>query len=154
VKDYNGTNHPYPPPERTRSSIRSTEAIADPYRWMENTGTPASVRGSTPERAHPDRARRHPGKERVRKALPTCSRSHDRRAEVAGIPLFLREAEGDENQPVLYGARARSRAEVLLDPNALSAEGIVAVDWWFRRIDGRFVAYGLSRAGARKARCT
>jgi prolyl oligopeptidase len=35
----------------------------------------------------------------------------------------------------------------IVDPNALSASGIVALDWWYPSDDGHLLAYGLSEGG-------
>ncbi|HZQ35195.1 MAG TPA: prolyl oligopeptidase family serine peptidase, partial [Dehalococcoidia bacterium] len=39
----------------------------------------------------------------------------------------------------------------LVDPNALSAEGTVALDWYFPSPDGRLLAYGLSSDGSEQS---
>src|SRR5439155_2055772 len=59
---------------------------------------------------------------------------------------------GTQNQYVLYvrqGLRGEDRA--LLDVNALSEDGTVALDWWYPSRAGRQVAYGLSWHGSEQS---
>jgi len=68
--------------------------------------------------------------------------------EVYGKYYFYRRRDGNQNQPVLYvreGLEGKDR--VLLDPNTLSADGTVALDWYHPSHDGKLVAYGTSPNG-------
>ncbi|HEX4334968.1 MAG TPA: prolyl oligopeptidase family serine peptidase [Polyangiaceae bacterium] len=125
--------------------------VADPYRWLESTDTPATrawidaenrlTRGyltSIPERDHiAERLRELFDYERFR--VP----------EQHGARIVYAASKGLQNQPVLYvmdGPGGRPR--VLLDPNPLSADGTVAVSFQSMSRDGRLLAYGLSSAGS------
>ena len=68
-----------------------------------------------------------------------------------GRYLYQRR-EGSTNQPVLYvrdGLEGTDR--VAIDPNALSAEGTTALDWYHVSPDGRRLAYGLSADGSEQS---
>jgi prolyl oligopeptidase len=75
--------------------------------------------------------------------------------EKFGIPFtrggkyFYTRNDGLQNQSVHYVADSLSAApRVLLDPNALSKDGTVAVSSFAVSDDARYVAYGLSSAGS------
>jgi prolyl oligopeptidase len=124
--------------------------IVDPYLWLED-GESERVRRWTEEqnawtRAHLD-------------ALPKREEIKRRLGELLSIgnissPVprkgryFYTRREGQQNQPILYvrdGLHGRDR--VLIDPNGLSPDGTVALDWWYPSPDGKLLAYGLSRNG-------
>lgn len=155
VKDFSGTSHQYPP-ARTEAVIDTLHgrAVADPYRWMENVEE-AGVRSWIDAQNSLTR--------RVLDRIPSRSAFEKRLAEllsigtigvpkVAGKRYFYEKRQGNENQPVLYWREgALGEPKVLLDPNSLSAEGIVAVDWWFPSRDGHLFAYGLSEGGSEQS---
>jgi prolyl oligopeptidase len=155
VKDFGGTNHRYPPARiETVIDTLHGRAIADPYRWMENTSD-AGVRSWIDAQNALTRT--------ILDGIPARGAFERRLAELLsigtiGVPevmgnrYFFEQREGNENQPVLYWREgAFGERKVLLDPNDLSAEGIVAVDWWFPSRDGRFLAYGLSEGGSEQS---
>jgi prolyl oligopeptidase len=66
-----------------------------------------------------------------------------------GKLFFLRQA-GLQNQPMLY-VQAPGKAaapEVLLDPNALNADGTAALNTFTVSPDGKYLAYAISRSGS------
>ena len=92
--------------------------------------------------------------------LPGRDRIHERLAQllaigtigtpqVAGPYFFYIRREGTQNQPVLLvreGLHGKDRT--LVDANQMSADGTVALDWWFPSDDGKYVAYGTSASGS------
>ena len=92
--------------------------------------------------------------------LPGRDRIHDRLAQllaigtigtpqIAGPYFFYTRREGNQNQPVLLvreGLHGKDRS--LVDANQMSADGTVALDWWFPSDDGKYVAYGTSASGS------
>ena len=91
-----------------------------------------------------------PGRDQIRARL-------DKLLEIGtiGTPVpvkgryFYTKRDGTQNQPILYvreGLTGKDR--VLVDPNTLSKEGIVALDWWFPSRDGKLLAYGISKDGS------
>lgn len=140
---------PVTPMEPSSFKMHGVE-IVDPYLWLED-GESGRVRRWTEEqnawtRAHLD-------------ALPKREEIKRRLGELLSIgnissPVprkgryFYTRREGQQNQPILYvrdGLHGRDR--VLIDPNGLSPDGTVALDWWYPSPDGKLLAYGLSRNG-------
>lgn len=134
----------------TVDTYHGTE-VADPYRWLEDVDAPqtrawvdAQNRLSLPFLA----------------ALPERAALHARLTELwnyerYGVPqriagkLFYTRNDGLQNQPVLYVQDSADAApRVLLDPNALAADGTVALTQWEVSPDGRWLAYGLAAAGS------
>jgi prolyl oligopeptidase len=120
------------------------ERIEDPYRWLEDSDSP-EVAAWTDAQNRATRAALDPLPERAAMAarlreLMDCGSVSAPQA-VAGHLFYQRRAPG-QNQPVLC-----KDGRPILDPNAASAGGTVALDWWWPSPDGRFVAYGLSEHG-------
>jgi prolyl oligopeptidase len=71
-----------------------------------------------------------------------------RQPRVFGGRVFFLKRTGIENQPALYvrdGFAGATRR--IVDPNTLSADGTVALDWWYPSPDGSKIAYGTSEGG-------
>jgi len=129
------------------------ERIVDPYRWLED-GSTARTREWTAAQNRRTRA--------ALDALPHRARVRDRVRELVatglldvprprGRRLFYARRAGDQLQAALYVREPlgpdRGEDRALVDPNALDADGLVALDWYYPSPDGGFVAYGLSRGG-------
>jgi prolyl oligopeptidase len=142
----------------TRSSdlveVLHGEAIADPYRWLEDGDAPETQNWTNQQNTlTQEYLAARPGREKIRGRLeelltigvlsvPT---------PVRGRYFYLRR-EGRQNQPVLYwrqGVEGEDR--VAVDPNALNAAGTTALDWFYPSQDGRRVAYGLSENGSEES---
>ena len=128
--------------------------VVDPYRWLED-GDADEVRAWTADQnAHTDT---------WLAAVPARAAIHRRLQQllaigVLGTPTPARgrylyqRREGSTNQPVLYvrdGLEGTDR--IAIDPNALSAEGTTALDWYHVSPDGRRLAYGLSANGSEQS---
>jgi prolyl oligopeptidase len=125
--------------------------VADPYRWMEEIDSPetsawiaaerattAAALGGMPERA-PIRGRLS--------ALWNYPK-YDLPIKRAGR-LFFTKNDGLQNQAVLYVSEGLGSApRVLIDPNALSSEGTVALTEISPTLDGKLLGYGLAAAGS------
>ncbi|MSR17715.1 MAG: S9 family peptidase [Phycisphaerales bacterium] len=62
--------------------------------------------------------------------------------------MFFTERTGRENQPALKTRPVGGGdAMTLLDPNLMSAAGLISLDWWMPSHKGARVAYGLSEGG-------
>jgi Serine proteases of the peptidase family S9A len=130
-------------------------SVADPYRWLEN-GDSDEVRSWT---AQQNRLLRQ-----TLDAVPSRRRLVERLWALHGIgaleaPVckgkgkvaryFYTRREGQQNQPVLYLRQGLAGADrVLLDVNALVADGTQALDWWYPSEDGRLLAFGVSAGGS------
>ncbi|MBP2646907.1 MAG: Prolyl oligopeptidase [Gemmatimonadetes bacterium] len=128
--------------------------IVDPYRWLED-GDPEEVRRWTEaQNAHTEAwLSAVPARAGIR-----CRLQQLLSIGVLGTPTPARgrylyqRREGTTNQPILYvrdGLEGRDR--VAIDPNALSAEGTTALDWYHVSPDGRRLAYGLSADGSEQS---
>jgi len=125
--------------------------VADPYRWLEDPDSPETRAWVEAEN-------------RVTFAfLETIpARSHLRKRltklwdyEKFGVPskeggrYFYTRNSGLQNQGVLYSTTALGdEAKALLDPNALSKDGTVALSGLEASGDGGLLAYGLASAGS------
>ncbi len=124
--------------------------VADPYRWLEN-GEADEVREWT--------AAQNARTEALLGAVPGRAALEGRLRQlfqvgVVGSPvlrgnrLFYTKRTGEQNQATLCARDGVDGDErVVVDPNALDAVGLAALDWWEPSPDGRLVAYGISRDG-------
>ena len=125
-------------------------AVADPYRWLEDESNPETEswvrKQSAYSRSVLDAL---PGRGRIRQRLTeVLGTGAVTRPEEAAGQYFYSKKQGDQNQPVVYvrkGVDGKDR--VLIDPNELSKDGTVTVDWFFPSQDGRLLAYGMSSGG-------
>ncbi len=128
--------------------------IADPYRWMEDSNSPATEEYVREQLAYtrsildplPGRAQIH---ERLKELLSIGTIGTP---QIGGKYYFYTRREGSQNQPVLLvreGVHGKDRT--LVDVNQLAADGTVALDWWFPSEDGRYVAYGTSASGSEES---
>lgn len=145
----------YPPtPVAPVTDTYHGDVVTDPYRWLEDSDSPAVQAWTAEQNALT---------EAWLSAIPARQRIRARLAEllaigVLGCPtpvrgryLYLRR-EGMQNQPVLYvrdGLEGPERTAI--DPNALSADGTTALDWYEPSMDGRLLAYGLSADGSEQS---
>jgi prolyl oligopeptidase len=142
----------YPPaPHGDAVDLYHGEHVADPYRWLED--------GDAPE----TRAWIAAEVELTERFLETIRARDALRLRLAavwnferfGIPRRVGEAyvftknAGLQNQDVVYIAPALDApARVLLDPNALSPDGTVALTGLSFTDDGRYAAYATSTSGS------
>ncbi len=125
--------------------------VADPYRWMESIDSPevkawiaaereltAEALAQMPERAA-IRARLTQLWNFPRLGLPGKQGGH----------YFFSKNDGLQNQSVLYVQDSLAGASrVLIDPNALSTDGTVALGATAVSPDGKWLGYGLKAAGS------
>jgi prolyl oligopeptidase len=124
--------------------------VPDPYRWLENGDSPETRAWVEAQNEFtrsvldglPQRAAIHA---RLDKLLMTGSVTTP---VLRGERRFYQRRDGRLDQPLLVvrdGLEGEERT--IIDPNALSASGVVALDWWFPSESGRLLAYGLSEGG-------
>lgn len=124
--------------------------VADPYRWLEEATDP-EVRAWVDAQNEvtrgfvdtiPERRAIHA---RLRQAV-----DYERMlgAIRRGRSVFYTRNEGLQDQAVLWVQPDGESPRVLLDPNALSADGTVALSNWSASRDGRLLAYALSSGGS------
>jgi prolyl oligopeptidase len=151
-----------PPPIATRiDAVVETihgVAIADPYRWLEDAGSPEVQRWTDQQNALTRQTLdAFPGRQALAERFWQL---HEIGSLGAPVPrhrgksrrYFYTRRDGKQNQPVLYvrdGSAGADRA--LVDVNALAADGTRSLDWWFPSEDGALVAYGVSADGSEES---
>src|SRR5260221_641652 len=147
-----GTERRKSPPAKQGAVVQDYGAVkvADPYRWLENADDPGTVRWVEAEnaltRSYVDGPRREAIKARITTLLDFPRVSVP---EKQGARYFFTRNSGLQNQSVLYVREGLEGPErVLLDPNALSADGTVALVGTAPTQDGALLGYSLSRSGS------
>jgi prolyl oligopeptidase len=124
--------------------------VADPYRWLENADDPDTIRWVEAEnaltRSYLDGPRREEIKARLTRLIDYPRVSVP---DKQGTRYFYSKNSGLQNQSVLYVREGLSGAErVLIDPNALSPDGTVALVGTNATQDGTLLGYSLARSGS------
>jgi len=144
------------PPETRRSEqadVLHGVTVPDPYRWLET-----DVRESPEVAAWVKAQNEHtfafleriPQREAIRQRLTKLWNFEKFTAptQVAGR-YFFEKNDGLQNQYVLYMQRSLdAEPEVLIDPNAWSADGTIALDDTSFSPDGRWLAYSIQDGGS------
>jgi len=124
---------------------------ADPYRWLENISAPdvrmwVSAQNAVTETYLSQLPRRRDIAERLGGYMQRRVTSPP---FAGGERIFFAERTAGDNQPVIFVQdRAETRPRVLLDPNAFSAEGLIAIVDRAASPDGRYLAYAVSIQGS------
>ncbi len=145
-------------PPKTRADnvieIIHGQKVEDPYRWLEDAKS-EEVQKWVSEQNQYTRSilDRLPARDKIRTRLEELfAISYIGAPQVHKGRYFYTKREGMQNQPVLYVREGiNGKEKVLLDPNTLSQEGLVSLDWWFPSDDGKLLAYGLSRRGTEQS---
>ncbi len=125
--------------------------VLDNYRWLEDGKNPETQKWVEQEMAYTrgilDRLpRREATNKRLTELLSIGSVSPPM---LAGRHYFYTRREGTQNQPVLYVRDSLDGPDrVLVDANKLSADGTIALDWYYPSETGKYVAYGTSPSGS------
>jgi len=145
-----------PPATRTDNVVEKIHGVEvrDPYRWLED-GDSAEVKAWTQaqNRYLREQLDAVPGRKWLEQRFWRWQETGSLGAPVARgkgkrLRLFHTRREGKQNQPVLYVRKGRlGEDRVLLDANALAADGTQALDWWYPSEDGSLLAYGISGSG-------
>ncbi len=125
--------------------------VADPYRWLEDDNSEATKAWVEAEnKVTFDFLDKIPERTAIRERL-TQLWNYERFSipgQEGGHYFFTRN-DGLQNQGVLYVINSLAgEPRQLLDPNALSADGTVALTSTGLSHDGNLVAYGLAKAGS------
>jgi prolyl oligopeptidase len=130
--------------------------IADPYRWLEDSDSPETRQFVAAQNAYTRGVLENiPGREELRRRveqLLTIGRVASPR--IRGNNYFYERRDGRQNQAVVYvregrdGKALKKKDRALIDVNALSPDGTIALDWWYPSEDGELVAFGTSPNGS------
>jgi len=131
------------------------DRVSDPYRWLEDGGSDEVRAGGRAQNGYTEATLScAPGREEIKKRLTELLQT-----DTIGVPVvrngryFFQRRQRTQNQPVLYvreGVDGKDRA--LVNPNALSEGGTVALDWSFPSRDGRLLAQSLPSLGHKRHR--
>ncbi|MEP7343500.1 MAG: prolyl oligopeptidase family serine peptidase [Acidobacteriota bacterium] len=129
--------------------------VADPYRWLEDPDAPDTRAWVEAEnKVTFDFLNRIPERARIKARLTKLwnFERYDvpfKEGAKGSERYFYFKNDGLQNQNVLYTLRTLDGdAQVLLDPNKLSADGTVALSAYAVSDDGKYLAYGLSASGS------
>ena len=128
--------------------------IVDPYRYLENPSDPATKTFVDEELAYTRSILDPlPGRDKINARLTQLLAIGTVGApQVGGKYYFHTRRDAGQNQPALYVRDSLNGEDrVLVDPNKLSADATVALDWWFASHDGKYVAYGTSQSGSEES---
>lgn len=125
--------------------------VPDPYRWLEDDNAEETAEWVAAQNAiTQDYLNRIPFRDALRNRLETIW-NYPR----IGVPFkkggkyFYFKNDGLQNQSVLYMQTSLdAEPEVLLDPNAFSDDGTIALSNMSLSNNGQYLAYGISRGGS------
>lgn len=151
-------DHPDYPATRTVAvaEVLHGVRVPDPYRWLEQVDTPEVQRWIAAQNRLSRACLDQFTTERAALAgqLETLHTANVSSTPVRfGTRLFHTRRDGLQNHAVLYVRQGNLKAapQVVVDPNKLSDDGSVALDWWYPSPDGRYVAYGISTDGSEQS---
>ncbi|HEY0797890.1 MAG TPA: hypothetical protein VGD50_02010, partial [Candidatus Baltobacteraceae bacterium] len=123
-------------------------AVPDPYRYLEDASDPDTIAWT---RAQTAATRATLDALPIREALSArfqglLSLGTLGTPIACGARVFFAARRGDQEQAVLL-VREGGADRPLIDPAALDASGLTALDWFYPSPQGTFVAFGLSKNG-------
>ncbi|HEX7419170.1 MAG TPA: prolyl oligopeptidase family serine peptidase [Thermoanaerobaculia bacterium] len=149
------TKFQYPQTKKVdqKDTYAGSVVVADPYRWLET-----DVRESDEVRSWVDAENKVtfgylgslPYRDTIRKRLADLYNYEKYTIPYKrGGHYYFRKNNGLQNQSVLYVQKSLSDTpRVLIDPNAWSKDGTVALTSYVASEDGRYLAYGVAEAGS------
>ena len=148
---------PAAPPKARVEVVEDTfngHKIADPYRWLEDSDSAETQEFVRAELAYTRGVLDPlPGRNQINQELTELlSIGNIGTPQVGGKYYFYVRRDGKQNQAVLLvreGVHGKDRT--LVDPNLMSTDGTVALDWWAPTDDGKYVAYGTSSGGSEES---
>lgn len=142
----------YPTTERT--AVVDTlwgEAVADPYRWLENDTSAATADWVAVQNAVTNKyLEAIPFREALRQRLNEVSQyATESMPSKENGKYYYYSNNGTQNQSVLYEkATLDAEPRLILDPNTLSEDGTVALSSVNFSPDGKYMAYSIARSGS------
>src|ERR1700677_979230 len=145
---------PKAPPKAKVAPVEDTiqgHKIIDDYRYLENPNDPDTKLYVDEELSYTRSILDPlPGRDKINARLSQLLMIGTEGApQLGGKYYFHTRREGNQNQPILYVREGLNGDDkVLVDANQMSADGTVALDWWYASEDGKYVAYGTSPSGS------
>jgi prolyl oligopeptidase len=140
-------------PRQGVTDIIHGETVPDPYRWLEEAGSPQTQEWLAAQDAlYASYASALSGKEKLAARLTELLRA----GEVAppawrGDRQFYTRREPDHEHAVLYTTGPGDPERILLDPMIIDPSGTTTLDYWRPSNDGGLLAYQLSEGGTEEA---
>ena len=130
-----------------KETIHGVEII-DPYRWLENFDDPKVQEWLEIQHKYTEEILNHiPNrKEAIERIKELLSLGEITAPKKKRNKLFF-EKRTKENQPILYVQYENGEEKKLIDPNQLSEDNPVALDWHNISPHANLIAYGLSQNG-------
>lgn len=125
--------------------------VADPYRWLEDDNSDSTKKWVDAENAiTQDYLSKIPFRDKIRDRLRQIWNFEKMSAPyLKGKRYFYSRNNGLQNQSVQYYKDGLNGEEKLLfDPNALAADGTSSLNGFDISHDGKYLAYGISKAGS------
>ncbi len=130
-------------------------AVPDPYRWLENPESPETVAWVEAQNELTQSIMAElPVHQQFKERLTTLwnypkSSVPSRKGKGDDGYYVVQKNDGLQNQPILYKqANLNAPLEEVMDPNALSEDGTIALINQSYSKDGRLLAYSLSQSGS------
>ena len=143
------------PPATKINSVTETihgVSVTDPYRWLEDQQSPETRAWLVEQVAYTKAVLDAvPGREKIQNRIAGLMRI-DSQSPIArrGGRFFYWKRKAEQNKAVLYMKRGE-RDEVLVDPNAMAADGSISVQFLDVSLDGTLLAYGIQTGGEDEA---
>jgi prolyl oligopeptidase len=152
--DHKPSTAPSAPPEAAVKPVIDMlhgTKVLDNYRWLEDGTSPQTQKWVEEEMSYTrGMLDPLPGRDAIHKRLTELlSIGSVTPPMIAGRHYFYTKREGMQNQPILYVREGLNGTDrVLVDANALAADGTIALDWYQPSENGKYVAYGTSPSGS------
>ncbi|MEV8632609.1 prolyl oligopeptidase family serine peptidase [Streptosporangium sp. NPDC051023] len=144
------TRQPYPPAGRD-DLVEELHGVpvADPYRWLEDPGNPATEEWlAAQEKLFSVELETLPGRDAFKARVTELLRSGSIGTPVwRGDRRFFMRRTPDQEHAVLYTVDPGGAERALLDPMALDPTGLTTLDSWQPDKEGRLLAYQVSVGG-------
>ena len=152
-----GPSIPQPPatPRRPVTEEYQGVKVTEDYRWLENWDDPEVKQWSAAQNARSreylDHLPPRPAIQQMLKQALSASSAAYYDLQFRGGTLFAMKYQPPQQQPMLVALSSAddpAGAKVVFNPNASSAKGSTAVDFYVPSLDGKFVAAALSENGS------
>jgi len=122
--------------------------VADPYRWLEDDGSPEVAQWLDAQAAlYTSHRERWSARDGLRRRLEALTPGVVGLPRVRGDRVFFPRRLAGQDQAVWMVAEADAPERTVLDPGRLSRDGTVVVQWVKPSSDGRYLAYAVDEGG-------
>ena len=138
---------PYPPSKLVEMVEEiNGYSVSDPYRWMEEEN--AAEEWITAQNEYTEQyLSRHQFPGLQERTTEFFDIGYISSPGLAGGRLFFTKRDDKDLEQGQLMVKIADEEKVLVDPNQLDPEGKTSIDWYYPSIDGRLLAYGLSKDG-------